>query len=261
MASQEKGYVDTTYLDAVQALLSALKRLTYEDMHLQPGQVVLDVGSGPGTDTIPLASLVGPSGRVVGVDHDPRMVAEAERRAVQAGVANVVAHQQADAAALPFAAGSFDACRCERLLEHLRDPAAALAEMARVTTSGGWIVALDTDWGSLSIDAPDTEAERRHVRFFTEHLLVNGYSGRQLPRLFRQQGVRRITTQVHGVAFTDYSVARLTMLMDRWEREALASGTMSPEELERLRRYWEQADEEGAFFASVSMVRVSGRKP
>ena len=54
-------------------------------MHLQPGHAVLDVGCGPGTDTIVLAGLVGPTGRVVGVDSDAAMIAGADRRAGQAG--------------------------------------------------------------------------------------------------------------------------------------------------------------------------------
>lgn len=115
MASQNKGHVDTTYLDAVRGLLSNLKRLTYEDLRLQLGHRVLDVGCGPGTDTIPLAPLVGSSGRVIGVDHDTEMIAEADRRALEAGVSAWVAHEQADATALPHPAASFDACRSERL--------------------------------------------------------------------------------------------------------------------------------------------------
>jgi len=47
MATDEKGYVDATYLDAVQRLMAGLKRTTYERMHLQPGHTVLDAGCGP----------------------------------------------------------------------------------------------------------------------------------------------------------------------------------------------------------------------
>jgi ubiquinone/menaquinone biosynthesis C-methylase UbiE len=261
MASQHKGYVDVTYLDAVQELLTDLKRLTYERMRLQPGHKVLDVGCGPGTDTIRLAPWVGTSGQVIGVDRDADMIAEAEKRSQEAGVTAWVTHEQADATALPFASDHFDACRCERLFEHLHAPAKALSEMARVTRSGGWIVALDSDWGSLSIDTSEIETERRHVRFFTEHILNNGYSGRQLYRLFKRQGLVDVSTQMCGVSFTDYALARQAMLMDRCEREALASGGLTAQDLERLHACWEQAHADGVFFASMSMILVSGRKP
>jgi SAM-dependent methyltransferase len=261
MASQHKGYVDATYLASVQGLLSDLKRLTYERMRLQPGYRVLDAGCGPGTDTVPLAPLVGPSGRVVGVDHDAEMIAEAERRARETGVSAWVTHEQADATALSYPADYFDACRCERLFEHLRDPARALSEMVRVTRSGGWIVVLDSDWGSLSIDTCEVDAERQQARFFAEHILINGYSGRQLYRLFKRQGLADVSVQLCGVPFTDYALARQVMVMDRCGCEEVASCVMSALDLERLHASWEQADADGVFFASMSMVLVSGRKP
>ncbi len=77
-------------------------------MHIQPGHAVLDVGCGPGTDTIVLAGLVGPTGRVVGVDSDATMIAEADRRAEQAGCSAWCRHQQGGAMALPLETGAFE---------------------------------------------------------------------------------------------------------------------------------------------------------
>jgi ubiquinone/menaquinone biosynthesis C-methylase UbiE len=164
MSSKPKGYVDTAYLQTTAELLNAFKQLTYERMRAQPGQKVLDVGCGPGTDTIPLAQCVGSSGRVIGVDYDAEMITEADQRALRAGVSSWVTHKRADAMALPFESNFFDACRSERLFQHLPDPAKVLSEMTRVTKSGGWVVVLDADWGTLSADASDTEIERRLMR-------------------------------------------------------------------------------------------------
>ena len=261
MSSMPKGYVDTTYLDTVQKLLNKYKRLTYEHMHLQPGQKVLDVGCGPGTDTIPLAQQVSPSGQIIGIDYDEKMIAEAEQRAQKAEVGDWVIHKCADAIELPFESDYFDACRSERLFEHLPDPAKALSEMVRVTKPGGWIVVLDSDWGTFSIDASDIETERRLVRFFSEHSLNNGYSGRQLYRLFKQQRLVDISTQICGVILTDYPFTRQLVLMDKSEGEALTQGVIAAQELEQLHNFWEQANADGDFFASVSMILVSGRKP
>jgi ubiquinone/menaquinone biosynthesis C-methylase UbiE len=260
MASLSKGYVDTTYLDAVQALLKNYKRLTYAQMHIQPGQKVLDVGCGPATDTIPLAQLVSPSGQVIGVDYDPKMITEAEQRVKKAGVCDWVIHKCADANELPFESDYFDACRAERLFEHLLDPAKAFSEMVRVSKSGGWIVVLDTDFGTLSIDASEIQTERRYVRFFTENMANNGYSGRRLYRLFKQRGLEQVSVQVCGVPLTDYLFARQILIMDRTEREALAQGIITAQELEKLHDFWEQTNADGVFFASVSMILVSGRK-
>ena len=96
------GYADTEYLRLAAELAQQDKQRTYAAMHAQPGAHVLDVGCGPGFDTLALAHIVGETGRVVGIDHDPAMVEEANRRAAEAGVAGLTLHITADAASLPF---------------------------------------------------------------------------------------------------------------------------------------------------------------
>jgi ubiquinone/menaquinone biosynthesis C-methylase UbiE len=109
---------------------------------------------------------------------------------------------------LPFATDYFDSCRSERLFQLLPNPAQALSERTQVTKSGGWIVVLDTDWGSLSTDAYETDIERRLARFLAESFLHNGYSGRKLYRLFKQQNVTDISYEVFPVATSQYALAR-----------------------------------------------------
>ncbi len=261
MSSKPKGYVDTTYLHTAAEQLSMFKQLTYERMRVQPGQKVLDVGCGPGTDTIPLAHWVGSSGQVIGVDHDAAMTAEADQRALKAGVNSYVTHKHADAIALPFESNYFDACRSERLFIHLLDPAKALSEMKRVTKPAGWIVVFDSDLGNISVDASEIEIERRLVRVFAEHMVNNGYSGRQLYRLFKQQGLVDVSIQVCGFHITDYALARQMWLLDKVEREALALGAVTVQEIDQLRAYWERANADGVYFGSGSFILASGQKP
>ena len=258
--SQPKGYVDPEYLQVVAQVVQQSKERSYTYMHVQPGQRLLDVGCGPATDTIPLAQLVGPAGQVVGVDHDPAMIAEANRRAELAGVSSSVEHKQADAASLPFEPGEFDASRSERLFQHLHNPAQALAEMARVVKSGGWVVVLDTDWGTISIDAPEVDIERRLMRVHAERCLHNGYSGRQLYRLFKQQKLVDISFEVCPQIITNYALVRQIVLLDKAEEEALTAGIITKDELQRLHASLERADSEGYFFSSGSLILVAGRK-
>lgn len=261
MGSEPKGYVDVGYLDTAAQLIKAFKELTYERMRVQPGQKVLDVGCGPGTDTIPLVQRVGSLGQVVGVDSDAEMIAQADERALKAKVSGWVTHQRSDATALPFESNYFDASRSERTFQHLPDPAKALAEMARVVKPGGWIVVLDPDWGTLSVDANDVESERRLVRAIAGHIVNSPYSGRQLYRLFKQQGLVDVSAEVLGLPFTDYTLARQMYLMDKVEREALASGAITAQQLEQLHAYWERANKDGVYFSSVHGILASGRKP
>ena len=83
---KQNGYTDTDYLQIAGDLLRRVKEGSYALMGVGPGQKVLDMGCGPGTDTLALAHVVGAHGQVVGVDFDAAMVVEADQRAERAGV-------------------------------------------------------------------------------------------------------------------------------------------------------------------------------
>lgn len=259
--TRPRGYVDPEYLTASSHLLQPDKQRSYAVMQLGPGQQVLDVGCGPGTDTLVLAGLVGPQGRVVGVDHDAAMLAEADERARQAGLTQRVRHQQADATALPFSSDQFDACRSERLFQHLHEPAAALREMVRVTKPGGRIVVLDTDWGTFSMDTVERELEGRWNRYYAERHLHNGFSGRTLYRLFKQQGLVDVVVEMRPLALTSWPATRYGSSWDVRAQAVVADGVMTEGEVLRLERSFEAAEATGVFFASFSLMLVAGTKP
>lgn len=261
MATQEKGYVDAAYLDAMARIAAPGKRLGHQRMRISPGAAVLDVGCGPATDTLPLAELVGPGGRVEGVDHDPEMVAEAIRRAEAAGVADRVHHRQADALALPFADAAFDATHSERLLMHLREPERALAEMVRVTRPGGWVVVADTDWGSRSVDTSEVDAERKMGRVMAELSLENGYSGRRLYGMLRRAGLAEVAADPVALHVTSYDFWRRMSRTDLAEAEAVRAGILTEDEVRRLDESLRAKDAEGTFYAGTTLVVVSGRRP
>ncbi len=259
-----KGYVDTQYLREAAQLLNGAKRRSYELMHVGTGHAVLDVGCGPGTDTIPLAGLVGPTGRVMGVDRDPAMLREADARAWHAGVREWVQHLHADALALPFGPHRFDACHAERVLEHLPRPELALAEMVRVTKPGGWVVVGEPDWGTFIIDTVEPaliDVERRLARVKAERLLQSGYVGRQLYRLAKRAGLADVAIEILSFPVTSVATMRYLFGLDETEREATASGIITIDELQQWRSSLDAAEAAGAFFASGSMALLAGRKP
>lgn len=108
---------------------------------VRPGQRVLDVGCGPGALTAELVARVGP-GRVAAVDPSPPFVA-----AVQERHPGVEVHL-AGAEQLPFADASFDVALAELVVHFMSDPVAGLAEMGRVTRSGGTVAACVWDFES-----------------------------------------------------------------------------------------------------------------
>jgi SAM-dependent methyltransferase len=258
--TQGMGYVDPAYLDAAARLAAGGKRLSWERMRLSPGAVVLDVGCGPGTDTLPLAEVVGPTGRVHGIDHDPAMVDEAERRAAAAGLSDGVEHRRGDAYALPFADATFDAVRSERLFLHLSRPERATAEMVRVAKPGGRVVLMDTDWGTRSVDTPEVDAERKVARVLAERCLANGYSGRRLYGLMKEAGIGDLTVDLVPLHVDGYALWRLLSRMEMAFDEAVRAGVMTEDEVRRLDESFREKDAAGTFFASTTVVLVAGTK-
>jgi ubiquinone/menaquinone biosynthesis C-methylase UbiE len=104
------------FMDEAQKPLAiqASKRLMLERIALAPGEAVLDVGCGPGTDVFEMVQIVGPTGRLVGLDASEVMIAEARRRAKELHVP--ITFEVGEVQALPFTNGTFDVCRAERLL-------------------------------------------------------------------------------------------------------------------------------------------------
>src|SRR2546423_10172760 len=79
----------------------------WEMGRLAPGERVLDLGSGAGTDSLIAAQMVGEHGRVTGVDMTPQMLAKARAAAAELGAANVE-FVEAEAEQLPFPDERFD---------------------------------------------------------------------------------------------------------------------------------------------------------
>jgi SAM-dependent methyltransferase len=260
MTQTEKGYVDPQYLAIAAAAARPIFERTVADLRLAAGNSVLDVGCGPGMHTVAMAGIVGSRGRVVGVDHDARMIAAAQERARDAGVGAWVTHQVGDAYALPFDDGAFERTRSERMLQHLLDPARAVAELVRVTAPAGRVVIADSDFGSLSFDGVEASLERRMVAFKAGQSLHNGYSGRTLWRLLRGAGLSDVTVQPVAMHTTVLGVARLILLLDDVEARAEAASAISAADLSAWCEQLAAAERAGNFYVSLTVVVAAGSK-
>ena len=244
------------FMDEAQkpAAIQASKRIMLERIALAPGDAVLEVGCGPGTDVFDMAKLVGPTGRLVAVDASEVMIAEARKRAKELNLD--VTLEVCDVQALPFPDGTFDVCRAARLLEHLPDAGRALAEMARVTRPGGRVVVFDFDWDTLIIDHPDKDTTRTIVRSYSDSIL-NGWIGRQLPRLFKEQHLEVLSIDPVQV-FVHYSLvelflgSHLTLLQ--------TNGTLSADEAQQWWQSLQRADERGTLLVSFTAFIVVGAR-
>lgn len=104
--------------------------------NIEPGERVVDVGSGAGMDSLIAARMTGPGGQVIGVDMTPAMLHKAQSGAQKAGFRNAT-FRQGFAEALPVEDGWADVVISNGVLNLMPEKDAGLREMARVLRPGG----------------------------------------------------------------------------------------------------------------------------
>ena len=109
---------------------------------IQPGQTVLDIGSGAGIDVLLAARIVGPEGHVIGLDMTPEMIEAAKKNAAEAGATNVE-FRLGDAEEMPIESGTVDWIVSNCVINLAPDKAKVFGEAYRVLRSGGRILVSD----------------------------------------------------------------------------------------------------------------------
>jgi 2-polyprenyl-3-methyl-5-hydroxy-6-metoxy-1,4-benzoquinol methylase len=215
----------------------ALVELLHADTAYPSGSTVLEAGCGVGAQTVTLARR-SPHARFVSVDISADSLAQARRRAEDAGLANVT-FRQADIFALPFDAESFDHVFVCFVLEHLADPVAALARLRQLLRPGGTITVIEGDHGSAYFH-PDSAAAREAIACqvaLQRQAGGNALIGRQVYPLLTAAGFQAIQVAPrmvyvdasHPDLVDGFTRKTFTAMIAGVRAAALAAGLIAPE--------------------------------
>jgi SAM-dependent methyltransferase len=245
----------------------------------QAGERVLDVGCGAGTAELILSALQPGGVHFVGIDLLPPRLRDARRAMREQAVSAELA--VADAARLPFAAGSFDAAFAVAVLQHVPTPRAVVDGLRRVLKPGGRLVLAEPDnaaryWFSEPASGHDVFAHANEFFSLVEEAAgedADSSIGPRVPRLLRAAGFEIAAVHLVPVSLTRAG-APVRRIWD--ERRALIAAAVAAAHgtaaevpgralIASFERYAKEADEAGPAFLEIQntmlVVTIAQRGP
>jgi SAM-dependent methyltransferase len=225
-----------------------------------PGQILLDLGCGPGAATLDLAELTGPTGRVIGVDQSDVFLRELQTRASARSIHHIETHR-ADVTqwASP---GAVDGIWCRWILSFVPEPARLLTSMRGWCRPGARIAIHEYyDYGAWRLHPPSTELEEFVSVVMRSWRDAGGEPdlGLELPRLLEASGFRILRRRPVAQLFTPQD--------DGWEWLAsyVSSGLVRLQELGYLESgraaeiaaaFREAEDREGTIMVAPAVLEL-----
>lgn len=174
-----------------------------EDLDLKPGDIVLDVGSGPGLWSNILAEKVAPNGCIIGIDYSSDAVSNAQNNLEHSPYKDIIKYKQADFFNMPYDDETFDLVFCSNSLMYFPDAMKEkiIKEQKRVAKKGGRVVSKEYDgetivvypippelWLKLKNAVAQVLSERPLEEYYDE------YVARNVRKLFLDVGLKNIVT-------------------------------------------------------------------
>jgi arsenite methyltransferase len=149
---------------------------------IREGGIVLDIGSGSGTDTLLASALTGPRGRVYGVDMTQAMLEKLGRNVAAMGASNVLP-LEGNAEEIPLPDATIDTVTSNGVLNLVPDKPRAFAEIVRVLKSGGRLQIAD-----IALTTPVSEKSRSDPKLWAE-CVVGAVLEDEYVRMLRAAGL------------------------------------------------------------------------
>lgn len=239
------------FVDGIERLAQAVevRERSYQLLNGQPGNTAVDVGCGTGRA---VAEMRERGLRAVGVDISQQMISVAQKRFPEGDF------RVAAAASLPFADGSLDLYRSERLYQYLAHPEEALFEARRVLVPGGRIVLMDPDGDMWAIDADDLKKTRALILALSDSV-ANRWIGRRYHKLLLDAGFVDVAIEVRTGVYTDYT--QMAPMLPGMMNVGVAAGVLTQEELDDWLAEQKRRGQQGRFFMAMPVFIASAQRP
>jgi len=224
---------------------------------LRAGEAILDVGSGPGNQIFEMSSMIGPGGRVQGIDPAESAIAIASRRC--SGLSNVH-FELGDAAQLPFDDKTFDAAMSSQVFEYLENVGGALQEIYRVLRPGGRVLIHDTDWGALLWRSSDSQRMTRVMEVWDRHL-VDPHLPQTLDFKLRDAGFSDIEVEPIVQIETEFDPGSISGVLMKFIAGYVESQGIPASEANAWKEDLENLGATDDYFFSSNEYMFTGRKP
>jgi ubiquinone/menaquinone biosynthesis C-methylase UbiE len=175
---------------------------------IRPGQQIVDVGCGTGDFTRYLARISAGKSKILGIDSNEKSIKAAISDTDKAGLSRRISFRIGDVNRIPLEDGYADITSCRTLLMHLPDPLRAVKEMARITRTGGSVIAVEGGKMASFYDPDDEEysrlAERAYSAWVDGIKMLEGKEfkiGEKLPGIFRKAGLSSIKSEIQADAW------------------------------------------------------------
>ena len=226
---------------------------------IREGTRVVEVGCGTGVVTRDIARLVGPFGRVIGIDPSESLLRVASRLSEAAGLSARVELRQGDAANLALPPNAYDTAVACMVFQHLPEPKAALRELRRVMRPGARLVAFEQDIEGLQVDHPDRALTRMILQNAAERYVLSPDAARRLPGLVTELGFAEV--EVLTFLQAERAEGHLFGLLLRLADFAVMQGRVRGETARQWTATLERKVLEGTFFASLPHYALVAQKP
>jgi len=237
-----------------------LRRRFLRFIPVAPGSAVLEVGCGTGVVIRDLLAMVGARGQVVGIDPSRATVKAARLLGRGLPLRSRMALRVARGERLPFRSGRFDVAVAITVILHVADPAAVVAEMARVVRRGGRVGLQDQDFGAVVLAHPDRALTARILDDVVARLYQEPHSGRRLPGLLRDadlQDVRVLTGVYQDTTLQPYT----RDFLERRAENAVRFGIVDSPTAQRWLDGLNDLVARGAFLFTMNYYGAVGVKP